>query len=106
MLDYSHALMSLMDQIVEQVKPKCQIDLRDQFSEGVRDQSLSIRLRDKVCLNPQWAIRNARREAIQWTTQCDGQSFKQKDITLHFFPMKSRHKHPVSQLTINNLILN
>lgn len=64
--------MSLMDQIVEsdeQVKPKCQIDLRNQFSEGVRDQSLSIRLRDNVRLNPQWAIRNARREAVQWTTQ-------------------------------------
>lgn len=82
LLDYSHALMSLMDQIVEsdeQAKPKSQRDLRDQFCEGVRDQSLSIRLRDKVRLNPRWTIRDVRREAVEWTTQCEGQLFKQKD---------------------------
>ena len=71
MLDYSHALMSLMDQIAEideQAKPKSQRDLRDQFCEGVRDQSLSIRLRDTVCLNNQWTICDVHREAVQWTT--------------------------------------
>lgn len=82
LLDYSHALMSLMDQIVqadEQVEPKSQRDLRDQFCEGVRDQSLSVRLRDKVRSNPCWTIRDARKEAVDWTAQCEGQSFKQKD---------------------------
>ncbi|XP_028284736.1 uncharacterized protein LOC114450667 isoform X2 [Parambassis ranga] len=82
LLDYSHALMSLMDQIVEadeQVKLGSERNLRDQFCEGVRDQSLSSRLRDKVRLNPQWTIRDARREAVQWTSQCVGQTFRQKE---------------------------
>lgn len=81
LLDYSHALMSLMDQIVdsdEQAKPKAEKELRDQFCEGVRDHNLGIRLRDKVRVHPQWTIRDVRREAVEWTMQCEGQSFKQK----------------------------
>lgn len=82
LLDYSHALMSLMDQIVESdehAKPKAERELRDQFCEGVRDQNLGIRLRDKVRVHPRWTIRDVRREAVEWTMQCEGQSFKQKD---------------------------
>lgn len=43
LLDYSQALMSVMNQIVEadeQAKPKSQKELRDQFCEGVRDHKM------------------------------------------------------------------
>lgn len=51
LLDYSHALMTLMDQIVksnELARVRSQRDLRDQFCDGVRDQNLGVRLRDQV----------------------------------------------------------
>lgn len=40
---------------------------------------MGIRLRDKVRPNPHWTIRDVRREAIEWTMQYEGRSFKQKD---------------------------
>lgn len=85
LLYYSHALMSLMDQIVEadeQAKPKSQKELCDQFCEGVRDHNLGIRLRDKVRLNPHWTIRDVRREAIEWTTQYEGRSYRSSTATV------------------------
>lgn len=81
LLDYSHALMDLMDQVVKtdgQANAKSQKDLRDQFCDGVRDPSLRTRLQDLVQLNPRWTIREARKEAIHWTAQCESQSFKHK----------------------------
>lgn len=88
LLDYSHALMTLMDQIVKSndlAHVKSQRDLRDQFCDGVRDHNLRVRLRDQVRLHPNWTIRDVRKEAVQWIAQCEGQSFtqKQKD-TLYF----------------------
>lgn len=81
LLDYSHALMTVMDQIVksnELAHVKSQRDLRDQFCDGVRDQNLGVRLRDQVRAHPNWTIRDVRREAVQWMAQCEGQSYKQK----------------------------
>lgn len=81
LLDYSHALMTLMDQIVksnELAQVKSQRDLRDQFCDGVRDLNLGVRLRDQVRSHPNWTIRDVRREAVQWMAQCEGRSFTQK----------------------------
>lgn len=81
LLDYSHALMDLTEQIIktgEQASAKSQKDLRDQFCDGVRDHYLHVRLQDQLLLNPPWSIRDARKEAVQRMTQCESQSFKQK----------------------------
>lgn len=89
LIDFSHALMDLMDQVVksdDQASIKSQKDLRDQFCEGVRDPSLRTRLQDLVKLNSEWTIREVRKEAIQWTTQCESQPFK----------LKPDHPRPVS----------
>lgn len=81
LIDYSHALMELMDQISKidvQTALKSAKDLRDQFCDGVRDQALRIRLRDLINVNPQWTIRDARGEATKWMAQHENQSSKYK----------------------------
>lgn len=81
LIDYSHALMDLMDQIVKtdrQVASKAPKDLRDQFCDGIKDQALRVRLRDLVNSNPQWTIRDVRAEATRWVTQYESQPLRQK----------------------------
>lgn len=81
LLDYYHALMTLMDQIVmsnELAHVKSQRDLRDQFCDGVKDQNLGVRLRDQVRSHPNWTIHDVHREVVQWMAQCEGRSFTQK----------------------------
>lgn len=95
LLDYSHALMTLMDQIVksnELAHVKSQKDLRDQFCDGVRDQNLGVRLRDQIRLHPNWTIRDVRREAVQWMAQCEGQSFTQKQHDSLYFSNEAQVK--------------
>lgn len=83
-LDYSHALMDLMDQVVKTDAHVASKDLRDQFCDGVRDQALRIRLRDFVNANPHWTIRDARSEATKWMAQYESQSAKYKGSTNNF----------------------
>lgn len=81
LIDYSHALMDLMDQISKtegQASDKCLKDLRDQFCDGVRDQALRVRLRDTIHINPQWTIREVRAEATRWMAQNENQSLRQR----------------------------
>lgn len=78
LLDYSHALMELMDQVVKTDAHVATKDLRDQFCEGVRDQALRIRLRDLVNANPTWTIRDARGEATKWVAQYENPASKFK----------------------------
>lgn len=95
LLDYSHSLMTLMDQIVksnELARVKSQRDLRDQFCDGVRDQNLGVRLRDQVRSHPNWTIRDVRREAVQWMAQCEGQSFTQKQNDSLYFSNEAQVK--------------
>lgn len=59
LLVYSHALMTIMDQIVitdGQASAKSYKDLHYQFWDGIRDQTLGEMLRDKVSSNPKWTI--------------------------------------------------
>ncbi|XP_038127148.1 uncharacterized protein LOC119773977 [Cyprinodon tularosa] len=78
LIDYSHSLMDLMDMIVKSdaqvVSRVVSKDLRDQFIDGIRDQTLKIRLRDLVNANPNWTIREARAEATKWMAQCGAPS--------------------------------
>ncbi|CAL9687217.1 unnamed protein product [Knipowitschia caucasica] len=78
LIAYSHSLMDLLDSIVKsdaQVASRAASkDLRDQFIDGVRDQSLKIRLRDLVNIHPDWTIREARVEATKWMAQCGVQN--------------------------------
>lgn len=78
LLDYSHALMDLMDQVVKTDANVAAKDLRDQFCDGVKDQALRIRLRDLVNANPMWTIRDVRGEAIKWMAQYENQPSKFK----------------------------
>lgn len=97
LLDYSHALMDLMEQIIktgEQACAKSQKDLHDQFCNVVRDHYLHLRLQDHLLLNPPWSIRDARKEAVQRMTQCESQSFKQKYSQPH--PVSSEGQAQVS----------
>lgn len=80
-LDYSHALMDLMDQVVKTDAQVATKDLRDQFCDGVRDQALRIRLRDLVSSNPLWTIRDARGEATKWMAQYENHPPKYKNNT-------------------------
>lgn len=77
LIDFSHSLMDLMDSISKSDAQAASMaaakDLRDQFCDGVRDQSLRIRLRDLVNTNPNWTIREARAEATRWMALCGGQ---------------------------------
>lgn len=76
-IDYSHALMDLMDMITKNGAQAASVaaskDLRDQFCDGIRDPVLKIRLRDLVNTHPNWTIREARAEATRWIAQCGGQ---------------------------------
>lgn len=78
LLDYSHALMDLMDQVAKTDAHVATKDLRDQFCDGVKDQALRIRLRDLVNANPMWTIRDVRAEAIKWMAQYENQPSKFK----------------------------
>ncbi|XP_039858603.1 uncharacterized protein LOC120715604 [Simochromis diagramma] len=81
LIDFSHSLMALMDQIIktdEEAARKASKDLRDQFCDGVRDQTLRIRLRDLINANPQWRIREARAEATRWMAQYENQPFRSR----------------------------
>lgn len=78
MLDYFFALMTLMDQIVksnEMAEVKFQKDLHDQFCDRVRDQTLGLRLRDQVRVNPNLMLCDVRRETVQWIAQCEGKPY-------------------------------
>lgn len=81
LIDYSHALMDLMDQIIKndaQAASHSSKDLRDQFCDGVREQALRMRLRDLIHVNPEWTIRDVRGEATRWMAQYENQSSKYK----------------------------
>lgn len=78
LIDFSHSLMDLMDLIsksdAQAASAAAAKDLRDQFCDGVRDQSLKIRLKDLINANPTWTIREARAEATRWMALCGSQS--------------------------------
>lgn len=81
LIDYSHALMDLMDQIIKidhQAASKAPEDLHDQFCDGIRDQALRVRLRDLVNTNLQWTICEVRAEATRWIAQYESQPFRQQ----------------------------
>lgn len=72
LLEYSHALMILMDQVNKSnvnVVSNPQVVLRDQFCEGVRDRLLSRELKGLVRQHVDWLLFDVRKEAIQWVTE-------------------------------------
>ncbi|XP_073331852.1 uncharacterized protein [Pagrus major] len=66
---FSHALMSLMDDVLDKnpdAVPNSEVALRDQFVERVRDGTLRHHLREVVRGKPRMSLIDIREEAIRW----------------------------------------
>ena len=92
LLEYSHALMILMDQVKKNnvnTVSNPQVVLRDQFCEGVRDRLLSRELKGLVRQHVNWSLLDVRKEAMRWVTEGDCPTFKSRPKQL---PVSSEAK--------------
>lgn len=72
---FSHALMSLMDAVLDNdpdAVPQSEVALRDQFVERVRSGMLRHHLREVVRGKPRMTLIDIREEAIRWGEDFDG----------------------------------